>query len=185
MKLSAKIEAVLFFKGEPVLLSKLASWLKEKPEDLEKALQELEESLGSRGLVLSRQGEEVALGTAPEASALIENILQEELRRDLGRAGLETLALIAYYSPVSRAEIDYVRGVSSNFIVRSLLVRGLIERIENPQDRRGFLYRPTLELLNYLGVKKLEELPEYKEVQKEIILKIENLRQTDIPASHA
>jgi segregation and condensation protein B len=75
--------------------------------------------------------------------------------KDLGKAGLETLSIILYQGPISRAEIDYIRGVNSNFILRNLLIRGLIERVENPHDQRSFLYKPTLELISYLGLSKI------------------------------
>src|SRR5258708_22002950 len=146
------IEAILFFRGESIALRKLASSLGKREAEIEEGITELRKQLEGRGLtLLSREGE-VMLGTRPEASSLIETIVKEELHRDIGKAGLETLSLIAYYGPISRAEIDYVRGVSSHFIVRNLLIRGLIEKIENPEDRRSFLYRPTFDLLSHLGV---------------------------------
>ena len=68
------------------------------------------------------------LGTAPQMSATVETLTKEELMKDLGKAGLETISIILYKGPISRAEIDYIRGVQSNFILRNLLVRGLIEK---------------------------------------------------------
>jgi segregation and condensation protein B len=101
------------------------------------------------------------LGTAPEASALIEQLTREELSKDLGKAGLETLSIIVYKSPITRADLDYIRGVNSSFILRNLQIRGLVEKITNPADARSFLYRPTFELLQHLGVTRVEDLPEY------------------------
>jgi segregation and condensation protein B len=108
------------------------------------------------------------LGTAQELSPLIEQLTKEELSRDLGKAGLETLSIILYQGPISRADIDYIRGVNSQFIVRNLLIRGLIERVDNPKDARSFLYKTTLQLLSHLGVSKIEDLPEYQQVRKDI-----------------
>lgn len=168
MDLSQKIEAILFFKAEPVTVKKLASLLKTDESSVSSALQKLEEDLKNRGVGLVRNGDEAVLGTNKDLSSLIEEITKEEISRDLGKAGLETLSIILYQGPVSRADIDYIRGVNSQFILRNLLVRGLIDRVENPQDARSFLYKPTLELLSHLGVSKIEDLPQYGQVREEI-----------------
>lgn len=168
MDLTAIIEAILFFKGEPVTLGRLSEITGKGKEDVEKALQELEKGLAERGVVLMRKGDEVMLGTRSEASPVIERLIKEELHRDLGRAGLETLSIILYLGPVPRSEIDYIRGVNSSFIIRNLLIRGLVERTENPNDKRSFIYKPTFELLSYLGIKKAEDLPEYAALREEL-----------------
>lgn len=168
MTLDAKIESVLFWKAEPLATAKLAKMFGVSEEEIAKALHTLEEKLAGRGVMLVQKDSEVALRTAAEASSLIETLTREELTRDLGKAGLETLSVIIYQGPISRREIDYVRGVNSNFIVRNLLVRGLIERVENPKDQRSFLYRPTFDLLSFLGISKIEQMPEYTAARAEI-----------------
>src|SRR3989344_5205282 len=168
MTLDAKIESALFWKAEPVKISWLAKVFSVSEEEIRKAIGELEEKLKGRGVVIIFKDDEVALRTAPDASGFIENIAKEELTRDLGKAGLETLSIILYQGPISRREIDYVRGVNSTFILRNLLVRGLVEKIDNPKDQRSFLYRPSFDLLSFLGISKIEDLPEYGEVRKEI-----------------
>src|SRR4051812_45103329 len=116
MTLSSSIEAILFWKGEAVSIKKLASLL-EKPEDeIRTGLAELEQKLEGRGLQIVYKEDEVMLGTASELSPVIEKLTKEELMRDLGKAGLETLSIILYRGPVSRRDIDYIRGVNSNFI---------------------------------------------------------------------
>ena len=156
MKLEAKIEALLFWKAEPISIKKLASLLNENEDSIRKALSELHIILSERGIILIENNDEVTLGTSKDASELIESLTKDELSKDLGKAGLETLSIILYQGPISRAEIDYIRGVNSQFILRNLLVRGLIERIENPNDQRSYLYKSTLELLSYLGISKIE-----------------------------
>ena len=168
MTLDAKIEAVLFFKAEPVSIRALGKMLQVDEEDILAALEILKEKLQNRGIKLLLKDAEVSLGTAPAASALIETLQKEELSRDLGKAGLETLSAIVYQGPITRAELDYIRGVNSAFILRNLLIRGLIEKISNPKDQRSFLYRPTFELLSHLGITKIEDLPEYDTVRREI-----------------
>ncbi len=133
------------------------------------AVEELEKALEGSGISLMRKDEEVALATSPENSAFIEKLAKDELSRDVGRAGLETLSIVLYYGSISRREIDYIRGVNSAFIVRHLLVRGLVEKIEDKRDQRVFLYKPTFELLSYLGVAKPELLPDYEKVRGEFM----------------
>ena len=168
MSLDAKIEAVLFWKAEPVAISKLAKIFAVTPEEIKASLVALEVVLKGRGVSLLHKDDEVALRTSPEASSLIKDLTKEELTRDLGKAGLETLSIVLYQGPISRREIDYVRGVNSNFILRNLLVRGLVEKIENPKDQRSFLYRPSFDLLSYLGISRTDDLPEYANVKKEL-----------------
>jgi segregation and condensation protein B len=168
MNLSAKIEAILFWKAEPVSVKKLASLLNVKVEEVKAGLIELEKTLIGRGVTLVQTDEDVMLGTAKELSSLIEQLTKDELTRDLGKAGLETLSIVLYQGPISRADIDYIRGVNSQFILRALLIRGLVERIDNPADARSYLYKTTLDLLSHLGIGKVSELPEYEQVRKEI-----------------
>jgi segregation and condensation protein B len=169
MNIEQQIEAILFWKGEPVKITKLAEYLGIDENATKEGIDKLEQSLTDRGIVLIRKDEEVVLGTAKVASVLIEKLTKEELVRDLGKAGLETLSIIIYKGPVSRAEIDYIRGVQSNFIIRNLSIRGLIERISNPKDQRSFLYRPTFDLLQYLGLSKIEDMPEFQAVKDDLL----------------
>lgn len=168
MNLEAYIEGVLFYKSEPVSVSLLARITEASEADVEVALTNLASQLETRGVSLVRAGETVELLTAPGLAPLIEKMRKDEQKRDIGKAGAETLAIVAYSESVTRAEIDFVRGVNSTFILRNLLMRGLIERIENPRDKRSFAYRPTIELYAHLGITKKEDLPEYKEIMEEI-----------------
>ena len=169
MELSQKIEAILFWKAEPVSFKKLASLLEVDLGSIKTALESLKTSLQGRGITMVQTDEEVTLGTAKELSTLIETLTKEELVRDLGKAGLETLSIILYQGPISRTDIDYIRGVNSQFIIRNLLIRGLVERVSDEKDARVFLYKPTLSLLSHLGISKIEELPEFEQVRKEIL----------------
>jgi segregation and condensation protein B len=183
MELPQKIEALLFWKAEPVSLKKLAQLLDSNADAIKGAIVELEKSLQGRGITLVSTEDQVTLGTAKELSPLIEQLTKDELSRDLGKAGLETLSIVLYQGPISRADIDYIRGVNSQFILRNLLVRGLVERVSNPQDSRSFLYKPTLELLSHLGVTKIADLPEYEQVRNEIenFKKSQNGISTEMP----
>lgn len=168
MDLSQKIEAILFWKAEPVSLKKLAAFLDTDVKSVKNGLAELATKLTDRGITLVQTDDEVMLGTSPALAPLIETLTKEELSRDLGKAGLETLSIILYQGPISRADIDYIRGVNSQFILRALLIRGLIERVDNPADQRSFLYKATLDLLSHLGVSKITDLPEFEKVKTDI-----------------
>jgi len=187
--LSAAIEAILFVYGEPMEIKKIAKLLKTDEAAVKEALKNLEQEYLSenRGLKMVFSGDKVQLATKPDFASFLENFVKEEFKESLTPASLETLSLIAYLGPISRAQIDYYRGVNSTFILRSLLIRGLVERYPNPpkenvypHTKRGFepsaqnitynprygvgvyLYEPSFDLLKYLGISKVEELPEYE-----------------------
>lgn len=161
LSISARIEALLFYKGEPVSVRFLAQTLGVSEDEVREGFDALDRELVGRGIMLVRNGDEVMLGTAPVMGSLIEKLIKEELSKDLGKAGLETIAIVLYRGPVARSEINYIRGVNSNYILRALLVRGLIEKDES-SSARSTVYRPTFELLSHLGVSKVEDLPEYE-----------------------
>lgn len=168
MTLDSKIEALLFFKGEAMKIKELVKLLDVNNDIIKEALDKLKEKLSDRGISLIQKEDEIMLATSPEMSDLIEQIRKDELAKDLGKAGAETLAIVLYKGPITRAEIDYIRGVNSTFILRNLLIRGLVEKVSNPKDNRSFLYKPTIELLSFLGIKNIKELPEFDIVQDEL-----------------
>ena len=180
LSISAKIEALLFYKGEAVSRKNLSTMLGISPDEVVAGIMKLELELreSGRGVVLLQNGDEVSLGTAPQMSVLIEKLVKDEISKDLGKAGLETLAIVLYRAPVSRSEINYIRGVNSNYILRSLQVRGLIEKIEDAKAR-STMYRPSLELLSYMGITKVEDLPEYQQVGAEVEAFKEGDKQED------
>jgi segregation and condensation protein B len=162
MTLDQKIEGLLFFKGEPLARSVLARFFKVTEAEVEDALVILEEALSGRGIALVRKLDEVMLGTKAELGPLFEQMRKEELSKELSKASLETLTIVLYKGAATRSEIDYIRGVNSGFILRNLLVRGLVEKETDATDSRKYVYKPTFDLISYLGVTKLEDLPEYE-----------------------
>jgi len=168
MELESKIEGLLFYKNEELKIDKLASLLDVSVEQINEALAKLENSLSSRGIVLIRKNDSVILGVNSELSPIIETIRKDEISKELTKASLETLSIILYKNNVSRSEIDYIRGVNSSFILRNLLVRGLIEKIVDPKDTRRMLYRPSLDALSFMGITSIDKLPNYEEIQKQL-----------------
>lgn len=171
MTLESKIEAILFYKNEPMEVKKLSRILNTNEEEIRGAIKNLSKNLENRGIALIQTEKEVSLATAPNMKELIEQMAKEEMRSEIGRAGLETLAIILYNGPVSRREIDFIRGVNSTFIIRNLAMRGLIEKETDPKDQRSFKYKGSIPLLAHLGLTKFEDLPEFnlfKDKTKEI-----------------
>ena len=160
----AAIEALLFASGESMEKKAIAKVLKLSLEEVALALTGLTEQLAARGITVIETTDTAELRTSPEATDIIKALRAGELARDLGKAGLEVLAIVLYKGGSTRTEIDWVRGVNSSATVRSLLLRGLIEKVEDPEDRRRAKYRPTTEALAHLGLKKAEELPRYAEL---------------------
>jgi len=186
MNLEQKIEAILFFKGESVSRKKLAEILSSSAkasdgegkigqEEINEAIEKLKENLKERGIVLLEKENELTLGTAPELSKLFEDLQREELNKELSKASLETLSIVLYKNGANRAEIDYIRGVNSSFTLRALSVRGLVERIIDSKDNRRYIYKPSFELLSFMGIKSVEDLPDYGEVNNSIKIATENL----------
>jgi segregation and condensation protein B len=168
MSLDSKVEAVLFYKTEPYSIAHLADFFEVPIEEMEAALQILSTRLLQGGLRLIMTDTTVHLVTAGELSPLIEKLKKDELAVDIGKAGAEALSIILYRGPLSRAEIDRIRGVNSTFILRNLLVRGLVERREHPTDNRSFAYAATPELFSHLGITKREELPDFEQIMNAI-----------------
>ena len=189
MNVVAAIEAILFLYGEPISIGRILATLKAEEalkhttkDEVQNALDELRGKLEKedRGLTLisSSEENEVQLATKPLFAALFEAFIKEEFTESLSPASLETLSLIAYLGPLSRASLDYYRGVNSSFILRNLLIRGLIDRKPDPKKGNVYLYQASFDLLKYLGVKSSEELPEYQKF-KNLGLRHEEGTQTN------
>jgi len=164
----AKLEAILFFKGEALAVSDAARLLETDETAIKEIAAKLQTELAPRGLRLVVSGENMMLMTAPELAGFFEDMRKEEFSKELTKAAAETLAIVLYRGPVSRSEIDYIRGVNSAFILRNLQVRGLVEKVTKSGEERRFLYQPSVELLAHLGITGLQELPEFDKVKREL-----------------
>jgi segregation and condensation protein B len=159
--LDVLIEGLLFYKGSPMRINEIAKVLTADGDTVSQALVTLQQRLQSGATRLLCTETEVQLVTAPALDTIIEGIRRDELKRDIGRAGAETLAIVLYRGPVTRAEIDRIRGVNSAFILRNLLVRGLITRETEGKTHR---FAITTELLAHLGITHKSELPDYQSI---------------------
>ncbi|MFA7209484.1 MAG: SMC-Scp complex subunit ScpB [Parcubacteria group bacterium] len=168
-KLKSAIESILFVSGEPVAVAKIAKVTESSLEDVERSVAVLQEeySAAKRGMVIIRKENEFQLATNPENAVVVEQLVKSEIQENLSKAGLEVLAIIAYRGPITRVEVEAIRGVNCSFTVRSLLMRGLLERIENPKDNRGYLYKISFDFLKKLGIDSIEKLPDYETLSKD------------------
>jgi segregation and condensation protein B len=161
LALSALIESLLFVADEPVSVGRLAEALEATEGEVEQALREIEEDFQHRGLRLERVNTLIQMVTAPEAADVVERFLGLAGRRQLSPAALEALAIIAYRQPISRPEIEAIRGVNSDSVLRTLLRAGLIEDVGRAETvGRPYLYGTTFSFLQHFGLSGLEELPE-------------------------
>jgi segregation and condensation protein B len=160
LSLKGQIESLLFVAGEPVSCGRLAAVLQVDGSQVETVLAELEAEYQGRGFRLQRKGQLAQLVSAPEAAEPVRVLLGLELSSRVSPAALETLAIVAYRQPVTRAEIEKVRGVNSDSVLRTLVARGLVEeqgRLE--QAGRPIIYGTTFEFLQQFGLTSLEQLP--------------------------
>ena len=161
---SALLEAVLFASGEALTKARLAKLLEISEDEFVTVTRQLEVELKGHGLALIETDKELELRTAPEAGDVLKKLRESELSRDLGKASLETLAMILYRGTATRSEIDWVRGVNSGAALRLLTLRGLIERIEDDVDKRRARYKATIDALAHLGLTRREDLPHFAEL---------------------
>lgn len=161
-----KIHALLYALGRPLAHAELAKMLSLSEAEVAAALGELAAESGPVRVV--DDGREAELRVAGAQSTLVERVRKEEFDQSIGKAGLEVLSAILYRGPLTRAEIDFIRGVNSTQTLRTLTMRGLVRRVQNPRDERSYLYEPTTELLSTLGVGHVHELPEYAQVRAKL-----------------
>jgi segregation and condensation protein B len=160
LDLNARIEALLFVSPELISIPQIANALNSSVREVEKSLEELDMLLTNRGIRLQRVSRSVQLITAPEISADVQRFLDLEETSRLSRAALEVLAIVAYQEPVTRPQIDAVRGVNSDSVMRTLLRHGLVDEVGRTDGPgRPFIYATTSDFLNHFGLTSIEELP--------------------------
>lgn len=168
-KIRSILESLLFVSGEPLKISRLVKLIGSEKSEIEAALADLEKFYADNvgGLVLLRKDDEVQLATRPENSGFVDQLFKSEIQEALSPAALEVLSIIAYRSPITRAEIEMIRGVNCSYTIRNLLMRGLIDRVDNPKDSRGYIYKVSFELLKKLGVENIQKLPDFENLSKD------------------
>jgi len=165
-KLARELGALLFVANEPLSTEQLATFTGHDTKVVESTLTELSQTLGHTGIQLTQLHGHYRLVTAPDTDKLVRQYLEADSRSDLSKAALETLAIIAYRGPITRAALDEIRGVASDTMLRNLLQRGLIaEHGTAKQPGRPMLYAVSHSFLQHFGLSSLGELPPLEEAE--------------------
>ena len=175
--LKSKIESLLFIAARPLNLKKISEQVGESKEGVLAAISELvdEYKKDGRGIRILQIDDEYQMSTNPESAKMIKDFLKDEMTGELTRPALETLTIIAYRGPISKPELEQIRGVNCSLILRNLLIKGLAETKTAGVGGEA-LYSVTFDLLRHLGITKVEELPDYDKLSKsEILDRILNL----------
>lgn len=155
------IESLLFVASEPVTVNHLASVVDCPLEDVEQALQQIKEDCQNRGVRLQRFGRKLQLVSAPEFTDYIERFLGLSISGKLSTPALETLAIVAYRQPITRSEIEAIRGVNSDGVLRTLLSKGLVEEVGRLNTvGHPVQFGTTFEFLRFFGLEEIQDLPE-------------------------
>ncbi len=180
-KLKSVIESILFISGEPVKISRIVKITGASQSEVENAVMDLQgEYAEKRGLVIIKKEDEIQMATSPENAQIIDQLVKSEIQENLSRAALEVLSIIAYRGPITRMEVEAIRGVNCSFTIRSLMMRGLLERVDNPKDNRGYLYKISFEFLKKMGIDGVEKLPDFETLSKDG--RIDSIIGTENPA---
>jgi segregation and condensation protein B len=157
------LETVLFVSGEPIKKDKLAKIAEVKMEDVDLALGQLIKrySQTSSGFMLLTKGDEIQLVSKSENSQYVERLVKNELQDSLSNAAAEVVSIIAYKGPISKTEIEAIRGVNCAYTLRNLLLRGLIEKNGGLRDNRSHAYSISFDFLKKMGISDVKKLPEY------------------------
>lgn len=167
MNLKSQLESLLFVSIKAVSLKDLASACQVKPKEVAEALEDLKNDYlqNNRGLVLINQNNQYQITTHPDNAKLIKDFLKSETSGELSQPSLEALTIIAYRGPISKLELDRIRGVNCSLIIRNLLLRGLIEEKFN-KDKNENYYTVSLDFVRFLGINQISELPDYQKLNE-------------------
>lgn len=169
--LKSKIESLLFVAGRPLNLKKISEEVGGKKDEVKKAIDELidECKRSGRGVQVMEIDGEYQMSTNPDSSKMVKEFLKDEITGELTRPALETLTIIAYRGPISKPDLEQIRGVNCSLILRNLMIKGLVEA--KAADKGGeALYNITFDFMRYLGINKTSELPDYEKLSKSEIL---------------
>lgn len=168
MDIKPKIESLLFVSAKAMTIKQLADIIKAPAKDIEEACDKLaaEYKEVGRGMEIIKHTNKFQMVSAPENSELIRSFVKDEVSGELSRPSLEALTIIAYRGPITKIDLDRIRGVNCSLILRNLLIRGLIEAKEDLKKRETY-YSVSLDFIRFLGLNEIGELPDYERLNKE------------------
>ncbi|MEK7508393.1 MAG: SMC-Scp complex subunit ScpB [Patescibacteria group bacterium] len=183
MALSSKIESVLFIAAKPLTVKKLAEFTEMEEKEISEALNVLKEKYNHQenGIQLMNNGKEWQMITNPDNSKLVKQYVQDENTGELTRPSLEALTIVAYRGPITKLELEQIRGVNCSLILRNLMIRGLIQT-EEDKARVQLVYTVTLDFMRFLGLRELSELPDYEHLHHNDLLQrlLEDTKKSEV-----
>ena len=171
-KLSQDIESLLFISAKPMSVKKLAELTNSDKSEVREAFESLTsvyEARKTKGIELKKIGDSYQMSTASNARTTVEKFIKDEITGELTKPSIETLTIIAYRGPVSKFELEQIRGVNCSLILRNLMMRGLVQSEEDKKKKQVY-YQITFDFLRYLGITKQDELPDYERLNSNEIL---------------
>jgi segregation and condensation protein B len=183
-KLKSQLESLLLVSSRPLALKKIAEIIGAKTDEVLELLNQLsrEYEENKNGIRLLINNNQVQLVSAPENASLVQGYLKDELTGELTNPSLETLTIVAYRQPITKAELEQIRGVNCGLILRNLMIRGLVEA-EYSKQRAVTEYNVTLDFLKYLGINSVKELPDFEKLNSnENLLKLLNQENQQVEA---
>ena len=178
--------SILFAGARPFSIRRLSELTGASPENIETALGALDERLQSSAIMLQRAGNDVQFVTRPDHAEIVKQVAADEVTGELTRASLEALTILAYRGPLTRPELEQIRGVHSSIILRNLELRGLVEETEDKRIGQP-VYQVTFDFIRHLGLKSVEELPRYEELRghENVVDVLKDLEGSHIPNANA
>lgn len=180
--LRKQIESILFISNKPLTPKQLADICGADKSEVQKVINELKQEYNTenKGVRIIDHDNKVQMATTPESSEIVEKFLKEELTGEMTRPQLETLTIIAYRGPITKLDLEQIRGVNCSLILRNLMIRGLVEaRLDKKISTT--VYNVTMDFVRFLGLTSVKDLPDYERLSKHEV--IENLLGTPDPPS--
>ena len=166
--LKSQIESLLFIAAKPLSLKKIGEIMKVNVGEAKAALDELVKEYREKqgGMIIIGNSAQYQMSTHPDNSKLVQGFIKDETTGELTRPSLETLTIIAYRGPISKAELEQIRGVNCSLILRNLMIRGLVEAKEDKKKKQTY-YNITFEFMKFLGIADVAELPDYEKLSQD------------------
>lgn len=168
MSTKSKIESLLFISAKPMTVKQLSDIVKKDSQEIKQAGEELVEEYkqNKRGIQIIKNGSKLQMVSSPENAKVVQEFIKDETTGELTRPSLETLTIIAYRGPISKIDLDRIRGVNCSLIIRNLLLRGLIESKVDKVKKETY-FNVTFDFIRYLGINSIDELPDYEKLSKD------------------
>ncbi|MCK4553513.1 SMC-Scp complex subunit ScpB [Candidatus Parcubacteria bacterium] len=168
MSIKSKIESLLFISAKPMTVKQLSDLIGKPAEVIKQAGNELVEDYKKekRGVQIIKNGSKYQMVSSPENAKLAQEFVKDEITGELSRPSLEALTIIAYRGPISKIDLNRIRGVNCALILRNLLIRGMVEAKFDKKKRETY-YNATFDFIKYLGINDINELPDYERLHKD------------------